>query len=158
MCRAVLAELRYQIQEDTTAPGESVLQAIDELARMTGGNRGALATAGRALIELARPELATLYALQIQEQRPFNVTSLIQAAYIVSSVQDHDTADALMLRVLELDSANFEALNFVGYSWADRGIRLEEAEEFIRLALQLRPDDVNIEDSLAWVQIGRAHV
>jgi tetratricopeptide (TPR) repeat protein len=151
MCRAVLAELRYQSQEESTAPGESVVQAIDELARMTGGNRGALATAGRALIELARPELATLYALQIQEQRPFNVTSLIQAAYIVSAVEDYDTADALMLRVLELDAANFEALNFVGYSWADRGVRLEEAEEFIRLALQLRPDDVNIEDSLAWV-------
>ena len=151
MCRAVLAELRYQIQDDATAPDESVVRAIDELARMTGGNRGALATAGRTLIELARPELATLYALQIQEQRPFNITSLIQAAYIVSSVQDHDTADALMLRVLELDPANFEALNFVGYSWADRGTRLAEAEDFIRLALQLRPDDVNIEDSLAWV-------
>lgn len=151
MCRAVLAELRYQVQDDSSAPDASVLQAIVELARMTGGNRGALANAGRALTELARPGLATLYALQIQEQRPFNVTSLIQAAYIVSSVHDHATADALMLRVLELDPANFEALNFVGYSWADRGIRLVEAEEFIRLALELRPDDVNIEDSLAWV-------
>lgn len=156
MCRAVLAELRYQVQDDPATPGESVLQAIDELARMTGGNRGALAAAGRALTELARPELATLYALQIQAQRPFNVTSLIQAAYIVSTVSDYDTADALMLRVLELDPANFEALNFVGYSWADRGIRLEEAEEFIRLALQLRPDDVNIEDSLAWVLFRQA--
>jgi tetratricopeptide (TPR) repeat protein len=95
--------------------------------------------------------LATLYALQIQEQRPFNVTSLIQAAYILSSVHDHPTADTLMLRVLELDPANFEALNFVGYSWADRGIRLVEAEAFIRLAIELRPDDANIEDSLAWV-------
>ncbi len=151
VCRVVLAELRYQVQEDTSLPDDTVLQAITELARMTGGNRGALAAAGRALTELARPELATLYALQIQEQRPFNVTSLIQAAYIVSTVHDHATADTLMLRVLELDPANFEALNFVGYSWADRGIRLVEAEQFIRLALQLRPDDVNIEDSLAWV-------
>jgi tetratricopeptide (TPR) repeat protein len=56
-----------------------------------------------------------------------------------------------MQRVLEIDEANFDALNFIGYDWAERGIRLDEAELYIREALFLRPGDGNIMDSLAWV-------
>ena len=53
--------------------------------------------------------------------------------------------------MLELDPSNFEALNSVGYSWAERGIRLEEAEEMLREAVFLRPESGGILDSLAWV-------
>jgi len=34
---------------------------------------------------------------------------------------------------------NPEALNFIGYSWADRGIKLDEAEAMIKKALSLKP-------------------
>jgi len=44
-----------------------------------------------------------------------------------------------------------EALNFVGYSYADRGIKLDEAEELIKKALKLKPGDGYITDSLGWV-------
>ena len=43
-------------------------------------------------------------------------------------------------------------LNALGYSYADRGIRLPEAKSLIESALQLAPDDPFITDSLAWVE------
>src|SRR4030065_1945303 len=56
-----------------------------------------------------------------------------------------------METVLRLDPGNAEALNFIGYSYADRGINLEEAEKMIIQALKLKPENGYIIDSLGWV-------
>jgi tetratricopeptide (TPR) repeat protein len=56
-----------------------------------------------------------------------------------------------MQQVLEADPNNVNALNFIGYSWAEKGENLAEAEELIRRALAISPDDGYITDSLGWV-------
>jgi tetratricopeptide (TPR) repeat protein len=56
-----------------------------------------------------------------------------------------------MEAILKQEPDNPEALNFIGYSWADRGIRLDEAEAMIKKALSLKPGDGFITDSLGWV-------
>ncbi|MFP4098045.1 MAG: tetratricopeptide repeat protein [Alphaproteobacteria bacterium] len=42
-------------------------------------------------------------------------------------------------------------LNYLGYSWADQGINLDEAARMIRRAVEARPSDGYITDSLGWV-------
>lgn len=42
-------------------------------------------------------------------------------------------------------------LNYLGYSWADQGVKLEEAKDLIKQAVMLRPTDGYITDSLGWV-------
>ena len=66
---------------------------------------------------------------------------------------ENKTDDALryMQRVLELDPNNANALNYIGYSWAERGENLDEAEKLIRRAIALSPEDGYITDSLGWV-------
>ena len=44
-----------------------------------------------------------------------------------------------------------EFRNYLGYTWADRGIRLEQAEKYIRSALKDDPHNYAYLDSLAWV-------
>jgi Flp pilus assembly protein TadD len=56
-----------------------------------------------------------------------------------------------MESVLKIDPENAEALNFIGYTFADRGIRLDEAEKMIKKALTLKPGNVYMIDSLGWV-------
>jgi tetratricopeptide (TPR) repeat protein len=56
-----------------------------------------------------------------------------------------------METVLKLDPENAEALNFIGYSYADRGMNLEEAEKLIIKALKIKPDNGYMIDSLGWV-------
>ena len=56
-----------------------------------------------------------------------------------------------METILSIDPDNAEALNFIGYSYADRGINLAEAEKLIIKALQIKPDNGYIIDSLGWV-------
>jgi len=62
-----------------------------------------------------------------------------------------DEAIEAMQRVLELDPERADALNYIGYSWAERGENLEQAEQLIRRALEIDPDDGFITDSLGWV-------
>ncbi len=67
-----------------------------------------------------------------------------------------DDALRYMQQVLERNPNHAGALNFVGYTWAERGEHLDEAEEMIIRALEQRPDDGYITDSLGWVYYMRA--
>jgi len=55
-------------------------------------------------------------------------------------------------RVIALDPTNAQAYNALGYSLADRGIRLEEADKLIQKAMSLAPGDAYITDSAGWVK------
>lgn len=61
-----------------------------------------------------------------------------------------DNAVADFRRVLELDPDNANALNYLGYTWVDRGENLTEAFEMIRKAVDLEPESGAIIDSLGW--------
>ncbi len=54
-------------------------------------------------------------------------------------------------QVLKLDPYNPEAQNFLGYTYAEGGIHLDEAEKLIREALEAKPNSGHIIDSLGWV-------
>jgi tetratricopeptide (TPR) repeat protein len=62
-----------------------------------------------------------------------------------------DKALSQMEKVLELEPDNIMALNYVGYTWADRGIKLELALAYVKKAIAGQPDDGFIRDSLGWV-------
>jgi tetratricopeptide (TPR) repeat protein len=57
--------------------------------------------------------------------------------------------------VLKVDPKNAAAMNYLGYSWADRGQRLEEAEKLLRQAVAIEPDSGAYLDSLGWVRYKR---
>jgi tetratricopeptide (TPR) repeat protein len=54
-------------------------------------------------------------------------------------------------RTIELNPEHVEALNYLGYSYADRGINLDDALELIEKAVELEPERGYIRDSLGWV-------
>lgn len=54
-------------------------------------------------------------------------------------------------KLIELRPDSAHAYNALGYTLADRGLRLPEALELIRKAVALMPDDPQITDSLGWV-------
>ncbi len=55
-----------------------------------------------------------------------------------------------MKQVLLLDPNDAQALNYLGYSYAEMGIHLEEALKYIKQAIAIRPRDAFILDSLGW--------
>ena len=59
-------------------------------------------------------------------------------------------AEADLKEALALYPDQPHALNYLGYSWIDQGINLEEGMRMIRRAVEQRPDDGYIVDSLGW--------
>ena len=59
-------------------------------------------------------------------------------------------AEADMRKALELQPEQPHVLNYLGYSWIDQGINLDDAMKMIKRAVDQRPDDGYIVDSLGW--------
>lgn len=56
-----------------------------------------------------------------------------------------------MKKVISLEPTHVNALNYLGFTYAEMNTRLDEAETLIRTALEHKPDDGYITDSLGWV-------
>ena len=59
-------------------------------------------------------------------------------------------AEADLRKALELFPEQPHVLNYLGYSWIDQGVNLDQGMEMIKRAVQQRPDDGYIVDSLGW--------
>lgn len=58
--------------------------------------------------------------------------------------------ERMMRDIVELDPNNANALNSLGYTFADQNVRLDEARDLLNRALQLEPDNPYILDSVGW--------
>lgn len=66
-------------------------------------------------------------------------------------------AEADFKKALELNPNEAHVLNYLGYSWIDMGINLDQGLELVKQAVELKPDDGYIVDSLGWAyyRLGR---
>jgi len=73
-----------------------------------------------------------------------------RALYLVDT-GDFDGMERALLAILDEDPDHVDSLNALGYTMADRNVRLDEAYVYIARALKLRPDSAAILDSMGWV-------
>lgn len=59
-------------------------------------------------------------------------------------------AEADLKHALELQPEQPLVLNYLGYTWIDKGVNIDDAVKMIRRAVELRPNDGYIVDSLGW--------
>jgi len=64
---------------------------------------------------------------------------------------DYAEAEKYFEKCLELMPDSDEAMNYLGYMWAEHGMKLERARELIEKALKAEPKNAAYLDSLAWV-------
>lgn len=76
-------------------------------------------------------------------------------AIAFESFKQYSDVEDMLRKLLRIEPENAEALNFLGYIYAEQEIKLDEAEELINRALVERPDDGYFLDSLAWVYYKR---
>jgi len=86
---------------------------------------------------------------------PANAEARMQYAVISERVGDIAAAEENFRELIRMNPANANVLNYLGYSLADRGLKLEEAEALIASAVALEPGNGAFLDSLAWVRFKR---
>ena len=111
------------------------------------------AIAEAALLRKAKQPQAAFDLLDARlEQQPDNAELLYETALLAERLDQLEIMERRLRRLIELQPEHGQAYNALGYSFADRGIRLPEARELIDKALALMPNDTFILDSLGWVQ------
>ncbi len=111
-----------------------LLVAESQMLREANLNKEAFDLLGRALAESPdQPDLLYDYALTAEK------------------IDRHDLLESNLVRLIKLRPDHAHAYNALGYSLADRNIRLPEAKTLIEKALELSPNDYFIIDSMGWV-------
>ena len=77
---------------------------------------------------------------------------LYEQAMMAEKINRVEEMEKLLRIVISKDPSHFNAYNALGFSLADRNVRLKEAKELIVKALTLAPGDPFITDSLGWVE------
>ncbi len=83
---------------------------------------------------------------------PDNTDLLYDYAMASEKSSQWEVMESTLRKIIELAPNNQHAYNALGYSLAERNIRLDEAFNLIEKALKLAPDDPFIMDSMGWVQ------
>ena len=102
-----------------------------------------------------RYDEAAALATEATEKAPENPAAWFAVGVVQDKRGKSEEVVAAMEKVIALDPKHATALNYLGYTFADRNIRLPEAEQLVRRALEIRPDDGYFLDSLAWVHFRR---
>jgi len=89
------------------------------------------------------------------KQQPDEADLLYDHAMAAEKIDRIDVLEKSLRRLIELRPEHAHAYNALGYTFADRGIHLDEAQKLIEKAVSLSPDDGHIVDSLGWVLFRR---
>jgi tetratricopeptide (TPR) repeat protein len=119
----------------------------------------ALVAAAAALLEqLGAPDKARALLDGALARTPGDEVLVYARASLEERLGQPERAIAVMRRLLERDADSVMALNFIGYSYADRDVELDASERMLKRALELRPDDAYVLDSVGWLHLKRGRV
>ena len=103
------------------------------------------------LREAGRTEDAFTVVGLALEKLPDNTDLLYDYAMLAEKLDRVDILESSLRKVISIKPDHAHAYNALGYSLADRSMRLPEARELVEKALALSPDDAFIIDSMGWV-------
>ncbi len=83
--------------------------------------------------------------------QPQNTDLMSEMAMVSEKLKRFDEMESALRALMQLKPEDPHAFNALGYSLADRNLRLDEARQLITQAVKLAPDDAYIQDSLGWV-------
>jgi tetratricopeptide (TPR) repeat protein len=89
---------------------------------------------------------------QANAATPDDVDLLYEQAMIDERLDNLEEMERLLRKVIELQPDHAQAMNALGYSLADRRMRLDEALQLVTRAHELAPGDPFIVDSLGWIE------
>ena len=140
---------------------EEAITTLEELvARNPSDYRGYLALGGVHSSQENWEAAAKTYetALEhIDNDEPTYWPLHYRLAIAYERMKQWEKAEPRFLRTLELRPDEPDVLNYLGYSWIDMNMNLDEGLEMIRKAVELRPRAGYIVDSLGWAyyRLGR---
>ena len=99
-----------------------------------------------------RPDAAFDLLSAAIERQPGDFDLLYDQALIAEKIGNYEAMERLLRQLIAARPDYHHAYNALGYSFAERNVRLNEARQLINKALEYAPEDPMIRDSLGWVE------
>ncbi len=106
---------------------------------------------GLAFFDTKQYRVAERHFLKVIELRPNFEEVYFQLGVLYDRWGRFDKAATMLGKAIELNPKNATALNYLGYSYVDRSMKIQEGEELIKRALALDPENGAYIDSLGWL-------
>lgn len=127
-------------------------QLLQSITPMNGLERQQLSSAEASVLRRAgRFDDAFLVLDKALASAPNNPDLLYDQAMAAEKINKVDVMEQSLRKLIQLDPERAEAYNALGYTFAERNLRLPEALVLIEKALQLDPKNAHIMDSMGWV-------
>lgn len=144
-----LARLEAQALNAGNRTSEALAVFDDLLSRRADDPRVHMALAS-VYLEANRGPQAIKVLQDAQTRFPADPDIIFELGAVLERQQQFADAEAAFRRAIALEPEHARALNYLGYMFAERGVRLDESVELIRRALALEPDNGSYLDSLGW--------
>ncbi len=132
------------------AQGQQLIRSLPE--RNPGDVRQKLLAEVALLRDAKEYKLAYELLTKAATSYPQDSDVLYDQAMMAEKLGQMADMERLLRKVIELKPDGYNAYNALGYSFADRKMRLPEAKQLIQKALEFAPADPFIRDSLGWVE------
>lgn len=129
---------------------EEALAAVQALLAAEPGDRAAGLLGSAILGELRRFPEAVAMISEVRERYPEDPEVTFRLGALLEQSGRVDSALAVFDTLLAAAPDDHRALNYAGYMCIERGIRLEQAVERVRRALELEPENGAYLDSYGW--------
>ncbi|MDD5687774.1 MAG: tetratricopeptide repeat protein [Elusimicrobia bacterium] len=137
----------FALQENEKQSIKSYEKAI-ELGSDVAGVYFLLALNYETLNNFKKAETYLKKAINLE---PDNLKFHFELVIVLDKLKKSAQVEQELFKLIEIDSTSALAYNYLGYTWADRNIRLEEAEKYIKIALATESENPAYLDSLGWV-------
>jgi tetratricopeptide (TPR) repeat protein len=148
------SEIQMAIDLDALERTEEAKQHLQKLIDANPGDVEAILALGNVLRERKQyAQCADVYGKAIAtfaKPEKSNWTTYYFRGICHERAKHWAAAEADLKKALELYPDQPHVLNYLGYSWIDQGINLDEGMRMIRRSVEQRPDDGYIVDSLGW--------
>lgn len=108
--------------------------------------------------EADQPALAYTLQSTLHQQFPQDNEIAYDTAILAEKIGRFAEMETLLRALIARDPSFHHAYNALGFSFAERGVRLDEARALITKALEAAPNDPFIIDSLAWTEFRSGNV
>ncbi|RYC34076.1 tetratricopeptide repeat protein [Lichenibacterium minor] len=148
------ADVQTGLTLDVMGKPDDAIKYLNDIVAKHPRDLDALTTLGNVQREQKRyAEAAATYSKAI-DTLPKDDKSAWTLLYFrgisYERAKDWPKAEADFQHALQLEPDQPLVLNYLGYSWVDRGEHLDDAFKMLRKAVALRPEDGFIVDSLGW--------
>jgi tetratricopeptide (TPR) repeat protein len=149
-----LADIQVAIDLDSLDRTDEAKKYLERLIASRADNVDAILALGGILRERKQyAECADVYSraiAAIPTPDRSNWTVFYFRGICYERAKQWAKAEADLKKALELYPEQPHVLNYLGYSWIDQGINLDEGMRMIKKSVEQRPDDGYIVDSLGW--------